>query len=188
MSFVITTPEVLTSAAANLNSIASSLSTGNAAAASVTTGILAAARDEVSVAIAALFGQHAQAYQAAAAQAALIHDEFVRNLTRAGGAYAAAEAANVSPLQAVEQSVLDVINAPAQAMLGRPLIGDGANATTPGGNGGAGGMLIGNGGNGAAGAPGQAGGNGGAAGLIGNGGGPALLNNSPATSKDDKAG
>ncbi|WP_131806166.1 PE family protein, partial [Mycobacterium alsense] len=161
MSFVIATPEVLTSAAASLNSLGASLSAGNTAAASVTTGIVAAAQDEVSVAVAALFGQHAQAYQAAAARAAVIHDEFVQGLSAAGGAYGAAEAANVSPLQAVEESVLGAINAPTQALVGRPLIGNGANATTPGGNGGAGGLLIGNGGNGAAGAAGKAGGAGG---------------------------
>lgn len=171
MSFVIATPEVFASTAASLNSIGSSLSTAHSAAASVTTGMLAAAQDEVSLAIAALLGQHADAYQSAAARAAQIQDEFVEHLSAAGRAYAVAEVANVSPLQAVEQSILGVINAPSQALLGRPLVGDGASATTQGGNGGAAGLLIGNGGNGAAGAPGQAGGNGGAAGLlIGNGG------------------
>ncbi|WP_415624149.1 PE family protein, partial [Mycobacterium intermedium] len=139
MSFVIATPELLTSAAASLNSLGSSLSTAHTAAASVTTSIVAAAQDEVSVAIATLLGQHAKAYQAAATQAALIHDAFARRLSAASGAYAAAEAANVSPLQAFEQSALAAINGPAEAMVGRPLIGDGANATTPGGNGGAGG-------------------------------------------------
>lgn len=50
-------------------------------------------------------------------------------------AYAAAESFNA------EQALLGLINAPTQTLLGRPPIGDGANATTPGGNGGEGGMI-----------------------------------------------
>jgi hypothetical protein len=38
-----------------------------------------------------------------------------------------------------EQNLLNAVNVPTQAMLGRPLIGNGANASTPGANGGAGG-------------------------------------------------
>ncbi|EUA85147.1 hypothetical protein I551_8388 [Mycobacterium ulcerans str. Harvey] len=44
--------------------------------------------------------------------------------------------------------MLDVLNAPAQALFGRPLIGDGAGGA-PGQSGGDGGLLYGNGGNGA---------------------------------------
>uniref|UniRef100_UPI0035C7CC89 PGRS repeat-containing protein n=1 Tax=Mycobacterium kansasii TaxID=1768 RepID=UPI0035C7CC89 len=82
-----------------------------------------------------------------------------------GSQYASAEAANV------EQTLLDAVNGPTQFLLGRPLIGNGADGTATSPNGGAGGLLYGNGGNGfsptTAGAP---GGNGGSAGLIGNGG------------------
>ena len=67
---------------------------------SPTTAVIAAAGDEVSAAIASLFSGHAQAYQALGAQAAAFHCEFTRALTAAGGAYAAAEAANASPMQA----------------------------------------------------------------------------------------
>ncbi len=65
---------------------------------------------------------------------------------------------------------MGAVSASAQTLLSRPLIGNGANATTPGGNGGDGGWLFGSGGNGAPGAAGQSGGNGGSAGLWGNGG------------------
>ncbi len=93
--------------------------------------------------MAALFSGHAQAYQALSAQAALFHEQFVRALTAGAGSYAAAEAASAAPLE----GVLDVINAPALALLGRPLIGNGANgAPGTGANGGDGGILIGNGG------------------------------------------
>lgn len=50
------------------------------------------------------------------------------------------------------QAVLDVVNGPTQLLLGRPLIGDGANGG-PGQNGGDGGLLYGNGGNGGSVAP-----------------------------------
>lgn len=129
--------------------------------------MLAAADDEVSAAIAAFFGSHAQDYQALSSHAAAFHDQFVRALNTSAGSFAAAEAANASPLQLA----LNVINAPTEALLGRPLIGNGADGLAgTGAAGGAGGLLLGNGGNGGSGAAGEAGGAGGAAGLIGNGG------------------
>ncbi|MEK0493531.1 PE family protein, partial [Mycobacterium ulcerans] len=171
MSYVVAIPDMLASAAADVAGIGSSVGAANTAAVGATTGVMAAADDEVSVAIAALFSGHGQAYQAISAQAAAFHDQFLRALTGAGGAYAAAEAANASPLQAAEQEVLAVINAPTNALLGRPLIGNGTDGLAgTGAAGGAGGLLWGNGGNGGSGAAGQAGGAGGAAGLIGTGG------------------
>ncbi len=147
MSFVLIAPEFVTAAAGDLTNLGSSISAANASAASATTQVLAAGADEVSARIAALFGGFGLEYQAISAQVAAYHQRFVQALSTGAGAYASAEAA------AAEQIVLGVINAPTQALLGRPLIGDGANATTPGGAGGAGGLLFGNGGAGAAGAP-----------------------------------
>ena len=73
-------------------------------------------------------------------------------LTAGANSDAGAEAANASPLQTVQQDVLHAVNAPSQALTGRPLIGNGANgATGTGHNGGNGGWLIGNGGNGGSG-------------------------------------
>ncbi len=149
MSFVLIAPEFVTAAAGDLTNLGSSISAANASAASATTQVLAAGADEVSARIAALFGGFGLEYQAISAQVAAYHQRFVQALSTGAGAYASAEAA------AAEQIVLGVINAPTQALLGRPLIGDGANATTPGGAGGAGGLLFGNGGAGAAGAPGR---------------------------------
>ncbi|WP_078842773.1 PE family protein, partial [Mycobacterium tuberculosis] len=102
----------------------------------------AAGADEVSLAISALFGQHAQAYQALSAQATIFHDQFVQALTSGGNLYAAAES------HTVEQMVLNAINAPTQTLFGRPLIGDGANGTAENPDGQNGGLLFGNGGNG----------------------------------------
>ncbi|CLV51283.1 Conserved protein of uncharacterised function PE-PGRS family protein PE_PGRS54 (fragment) [Mycobacterium tuberculosis] len=164
MSFVLIAPEFVTAAAGDLTNLGSSISAANASAASATTQVLAAGADEVSARIAALFGGFGLEYQAISAQVAAYHQRFVQALSTGAGAYASAEAA------AAEQIVLGVINAPTQALLGRPLIGDGANATTPGGAGGAGGLLFGNGGTGVIAGGGGTGGNGGASGAGGAGG------------------
>ncbi len=108
MSYVFALPEVMSAAATDVASIGSVVATANQSVAGATTAVLAAAEDEVSAAIAALFSAHGQGYQALSAQAALFHDRFVQALTGASGAYAAAEAANASPLAAFEQEVLGV--------------------------------------------------------------------------------
>ncbi len=113
MSFVIAAPEVMAAAATDLANIGSSISAASAAAAGPTMGILAAGADEVSVAISALFGSHAQGYQTLSAQLAAYHNQFVRALNAGAGSYASAEAANV------QQTLLNAINAPTQTLLGR---------------------------------------------------------------------
>jgi hypothetical protein len=77
-SFVIASPDVLTSASSDLTGIGSAIRAANAAAAPSTTSVMLAAQDEVSAAVAALFSSHAQGYQALAAQAAAFHAEFVQ--------------------------------------------------------------------------------------------------------------
>lgn len=170
MSYLISAPPALAAAATDIAELGSALGAANATAAAQTTGILQAGADEVSAAISGLFNAHAREYQALGAQASAFHAEFVRALTTSAGWYATAEAANASPLQSIAQQALNLVNAPTMAMMGRPLIGDGANATTAGGRGADGGLLYGNGGNGAPGATDQPGGAGGNAGWIGNGG------------------
>ncbi len=165
MSFVVAAPAVVESAATDLASIGSNISAASAAAATQTTAVVAAGADEVSAGIAALFGSHAQSFQTLSAQAALFHQQFVQALNSGAAAYAGAEASNVSPMQ----QALNAVNAPAESLFDRPLIGNGANGTSTSHNGGAGGLLFGNGGNGYSTASGP-GGSGGAAGLIGNGG------------------
>ncbi len=97
MSYLIAAPDVLTAAASNLAVIGTSLETANAAAAASTTGLLAAAQDEVSTAIAALFGSHGQAYQAISGQAAAFHTQFTQAMAAGAQSYAAAEAAAATP-------------------------------------------------------------------------------------------
>ncbi len=153
MSNLLVTPELVAAAAADLAGIGSAIGAANAAAGAPTMALLAAGADEVSAAVAAVFSSYAQQYQALSAAAAAFHDQFVRALAAGAGAYAGAEAANV------EQQLLNAINAPTLALLGRPLIGNGADgAVGTGQAGGAGGLLYGNGGNGGSGAAGQAGG------------------------------
>ena len=67
-------------------------------------------------------------------------------LSGAEGAYAAAEAANASPLQAAEQAASNIQwFSPWQDLTGRPLVGNGANAVAgTGQNGGDGGWILGN--------------------------------------------
>ncbi len=162
MSFVLVSPSQLMAAAADVAGIGSAISAANAAALAPTSVLAAAGADEVSAAVAALFSAHAGQYQQLGARAALFHEQFVQALTGAASAYASAEATNV------EQQVLGLINAPTQALLGRPLIGNGADGTAANPNGGAGGLLYGNGGNGfSQTTAGLTGGTGGSAGLIG---------------------
>ena len=147
MSVLVVVPEFVQSAAADLRDIGSELAAAQVAAAASTTGLAAAGADEVSVAVAALFAGHGRRFQTVSLQAGAFHQRFVRALESGAASYRSAD-----------------------ALSGRPLIGNGADGG-PGQPGGPGGLLYGNGGAGGAGtAPGMAGGAGGAAGLIGNGG------------------
>ncbi len=92
MSFVIAAPEFIAAAASDLASLGSTIATANTAAAANTTALLAAGADEVSAAIAGVFGAHGQAYQALSAQATAFHAQFVQALTSGGGAHPAIKA------------------------------------------------------------------------------------------------
>ncbi|WP_142400979.1 PE family protein, partial [Mycobacterium marinum] len=167
MGYVVAAPEILSVAASDLANIGSALQAANAAATTPTVSVLAAAADEVSEAIAELFGTYARDYQAISAQAARFHAEFVQAVNADAEWYSATEVANASPLQ----TLLGAVNAQTEAMIGRPLIGNGADGTAASPNGQAGGLLYGNGGNGYSQTEGGlTGGRGGGAGLIGNGG------------------
>lgn len=94
MSFVITAPELLQGAAHDLAGLRSSLAEAAAIAAGPTTGIAAAAQDEVSIAIASMFGNFGNEFQVLSAQAQAFHERFVSLLNAGAGAYLSAEAAN----------------------------------------------------------------------------------------------
>lgn len=164
MSFVVTAPPVLASAASDLGGIASMISEANAMAAVRTTALAPAAADEVSAAIAALFSSYARDYQTLSVQVTAFHVQFAQTLTNAGQLYAVVDVGN-GVLLKTEQQVLGVINAPTQTLVGRPLIGDGTHGApgtgAAGGKGGAGGSGGVNGATGADGAKGLDGATGG---------------------------
>lgn len=193
MSYVLTAPHMLETAAADLRGLGSALQVFP------TTALPPAAADEISAAIAAVFGAHAQEYQSLAAEALSFQEQFVGALGAAAASYSSAEAAAVQALAGVDVAVatgfqtlaygplhaagqawissplgqaLDpVVNAPANQLFGRDLIGNGTPGTVTNPNGGAGGLLFGDGGAGYSQTAGTiVGGNGGNAGLIGTGG------------------
>lgn len=108
MSFVIAVPEIVSDAATNLASLGSTVSAAHAAAAAPTTGMAAAAADEVSAAVATVFSEHGQAYQALSSHVAAFHAQFVQNMISAEAAYASAEAANASPLQSLAANGINI--------------------------------------------------------------------------------
>jgi hypothetical protein len=112
MSFVIAMPDLVESAATDLAGIRSSLAEAAATAAAPTTGIATAAQDEVSLAIASMFGDFGQRFQAVSAQAQAFHQQFVSLMNAGAGAYASAEAANATQAAlggGLEQSLTGVV-------------------------------------------------------------------------------
>ena len=92
MSYVLAEPQALASVAADIDELGSTITAANGDAAVPISGLAAAAADEVSEAIAKLFGAYGQQYQAVAARAAAFHSGFTQALAAAGSAYATAEA------------------------------------------------------------------------------------------------
>jgi hypothetical protein len=118
MSYVIAATEYVASAATDLANIGSAVGDANAAAVAPTLAVFApAGADEVSAQVAALFGAHAEAYQAFSAQAALFHNQFVALMSSGAEQYALTEAVNNSSVQTLEQG-LTAVTAPGQALVG----------------------------------------------------------------------
>jgi hypothetical protein len=105
MSAVIAAPELIEAAATDVAAIGSTVEAAHAAAALPTLAVTPAAADEVSAAIAQLFSQHAQDYQAVAAEAAAFHGQFVQNLTSSAAAYASIEDFSASLMQGFKVSL-----------------------------------------------------------------------------------
>jgi len=98
MSATVATPELLASAAADVGRVGLRIGAAATSAAGPTTGVVAAAGDEVSAAIANLFGSYGEEYQAVLARGAVFHEQFAAALAAAAGAYSAAEAAGAALL------------------------------------------------------------------------------------------
>jgi hypothetical protein len=99
MEYLVTAPEILATTAGDVGDIRSAITDANANAAGRTSGLVAAAQDEVSEAVAKLFGGYGQQYQAVLAKATAFHDEFARALGAAGNAYSQAEASTATLLR-----------------------------------------------------------------------------------------
>lgn len=119
MSFLHADPEALKAAASNIAGIGSEISSANAAASLPTTGVVAAAADQVSAQVAALFSSHAQGYQQLSSQISAFHEKFVQALGSSAASYAGAESS-------AARALADAVNAPAQQLLGHPLVGPAA--------------------------------------------------------------
>ncbi|OOK74497.1 PE family protein [Mycobacterium kansasii] len=143
VSFVTIMPQALENAATNLAGIGSVFSEATAAAAIPTTGPLPAGADAISADIAALLTSHGQTWQAFSRDYEWLHQRFVDLLNGSAGKYWATEIENAA------QNALKTANTDSEWLVGRRMIGNGANgAAGTGQNGGAGGWLIGNGGSG----------------------------------------
>lgn len=98
MSVLSVAPELVSVAAGDLSGIGSAICEANVVAAAPTLGVVAPAADSVSAELAALFGGHAQTYQAVSTQAGVFHREFVSTLSRSSAAYTLAEVESASGL------------------------------------------------------------------------------------------
>ena len=92
MEYLVTAPELLATTAADVGEIGSAIIDANASAVGPTAGLVPAANDEVSEAIANVFGGYGQQYQALLTKAAAFHDNFTHALAAAGNTYTQAEA------------------------------------------------------------------------------------------------
>jgi hypothetical protein len=137
-SCVIAAPDAFAVASEDLTGIGEAIKAATTAAAPSTTVIVAAAGDEVSAAVASFFGSCAQEFQTLSVQTTLSHAQFVRALSAAGAAYAAAETANLSPLQTLKQEAQSLEGLLVERLTGHPLFAKGAAGTGTTGSGQAG--------------------------------------------------
>ncbi|WP_231513353.1 PE family protein [Mycobacterium paragordonae] len=102
--FVLSAPETLATAAADLTGIREAIDGASAAAAAPISRVLAAAEDEVSLAIADVMSLYGNQFQAVAEQATAFQARFDAALAAAARWYADAEAANASLLTGFAQT------------------------------------------------------------------------------------
>ncbi|MDT5221367.1 MAG: hypothetical protein QOF15_3472 [Mycobacterium sp.] len=98
MSYVVAQPPGLTAAATELTGIGSVIDAAAVAAAAPTTGIMSAAADEVSAAIANLFGGFGLEFQTISSQFGGLYEGLVQRLTTTVEYYANAESINTAAL------------------------------------------------------------------------------------------
>ena len=119
MSWFVAGPEAIAAAASDLARIGSTIGESNTATAQQTAAIPASAADGVSAAVASFWNAHAQGYQDISAQMSAFHEKFVQALGSSAASYAGAESS-------AARALADAVNAPAQQLLGHPLVGPAA--------------------------------------------------------------
>lgn len=102
---LIATPAALAAASTDVLAIGETIRTANGAAAPWTTGIAAAAEDEVSAAVARLFGSFGYEYQDISAQTVALGDRFAQAFQHGADAYARMDVINAYPATVAEQPV-----------------------------------------------------------------------------------
>ncbi|AGC64065.1 PE family protein [Mycobacterium liflandii 128FXT] len=105
---LLASPQAMTATATEVAEIGLAINQADLAVAGPTTGLAAAAADEVSEAIATLFDNYAQGYQAVSRQAAAFHDAFAQTLFAASDSYVRAEAAAVKALAGLTEPVANL--------------------------------------------------------------------------------
>jgi hypothetical protein len=123
MTFLVTQPDSVAAAAADVSQIRSAIGEANSTAASRTSSVVAAAGDEVSAATAALFNTYAAEYHSVLTQASSFHDQFAQLLANSGLAYAETEVANAA------SNALKEVTAPFQSLFGGSAATPAANVT-----------------------------------------------------------
>lgn len=93
MSYLTVSPDLMATAAASLEEIRSAIGAASAAATLPTTGLASAAADEVSEAVAALFGTYGAEYQAVVGHVGSLQQQFASKVAAGARAYAQAETA-----------------------------------------------------------------------------------------------
>jgi hypothetical protein len=110
MSYVMATPELMTSAATDLATIGANVSAAHMAAAASTVALVPAAADEVSAGIAHVFSGYAADFHGLASGAAAFQQQFVQNLKTSALSYASVEDAIASFLQGLITSAGSFVN------------------------------------------------------------------------------
>jgi PE-PPE domain/PE family len=106
MMKLVAQPQLLATAAADLEAIRETIGAASAAAVGPTTDLFPAAADEISTAAANLFGRFADEYQVLVRHAASLQQRFAEALASAGSTYSAAEAANASAMAGASPTVV----------------------------------------------------------------------------------
>jgi hypothetical protein len=102
--YVVAAPDFLVAAAEDLAATGSAVRAANTAAAYSITSMLAAAQDEVSTAVAALFGAFVREYQAVAEHTSRYQEGLVLRLTAGANTCLTAEIANATRAQAIPRA------------------------------------------------------------------------------------